>query len=231
LQAVASAYTTRESLEYWHSALADHLIDTIRLASQDAAAPFYDVKAAWPPQPLRALRFRLSVPHPGEWCIHEVELYSGEDRVQDSPQWTLSGWPNVWEMTEAFDKNLATRWRTWTPMRPGMFLQVNFDRAQVLSSATLVSHTPVYGVPVEFYGLDPAGRWHGFGAGNPVRRVNQDLRRQATYGIRREGFQYILAPSGDDGMGPFARVFVGHEAEWGLEEVAELGGAHLYRIR
>jgi hypothetical protein len=231
LEQVASAYTDRESLDYWHSAQGDHLLDTLRVAGQFANAPLYDVKAAWPPQLLRGMRFRLAVAHPGEWCIHEIQLYSGDDRIYDSPQWLLSAWPNVWELPAAFDRNLATRYRTWTPMRPGMFAEVDFDRGQFLSSATLVSHTPVYGVPIEFYGLDAGGRWLTLGVGNPVRRAPEDLRRQATNGIKRAGFDYILAPTGNEGTGPFARVFLGHEAEWGLEDLGEIGDTHLYRIR
>ena len=231
LGGVASAYTERETLEYWHSAQGDRMLDTLRVAGQYANAPFFDVTAAWTPQLLRGLRFRLPTARPGEWCIHEAQFYSGDDRIHPSPQWTLAGWPNPWEMTQAFDNNLATRWRTWTPMRPGMFLQVNFDRPQMLSGATLVSHTPVYGVPMDFYGLDGGGHWHSFGAGIPARRQPEDLRRQASYAVKREGFQYILAPTGNEGTGPFARVFVGHEAEWGLEDLGEIGGTHLYRIR
>ena len=28
----------------------------------------------------------------------------------------------------ALDQNLASRWRTWEPARPGMYLEVDFDR-------------------------------------------------------------------------------------------------------
>jgi hypothetical protein len=112
-----------------------------------------------------------------------------------------------------------------------MFMQVDLEKPRWLTGATLVSHTPVYGVPIEFYGMDNGGTWHSFGAGKPVERVWEDLRRPATRAIRRQGFSYILAPQGKDGLGPFCELFIGHEQEWGLERVADGRGYDLYRIR
>ena len=131
----------------------------------------------------------------------------------------------------AFDDNLGSRWRTWTPMRPGMYMQVDFDRPQWLSGATLVSHTPIYNVPMEFYGLDGSGRWRAFGVGKVQERVWEDLRRPAVRAVKSHGFSYILAPTGMQGWGPFSEGFVGHEEEWGFERVAAAYGYYLYRIR
>ena len=230
LTAIASAYTDRQTLEYWHSAEGEWVLDWVKSAGMYNRAPLYDVSAEWPSQPLRALRFRLNTPHPGEWCIHEVRLRDGEDRVRPTPRWSLSGWPNNAEMTAAFDDNLASRWRTWTPMRPGMYLQVDFDKAQSLSGATLVTHTPVYNVPMEFYGQDPAGRWRAFGAGKVQERVWEDLRRPAVRALKRHGFSYILAPTGKEGLGPFSEGFMGHEEEWGIDRLASANGYFLFRI-
>jgi hypothetical protein len=231
LTSVARAYTDRTVLEFWHSSQADLLVDWLRANAFYNGAPLYDVKADWPPRLLRAVRFRLNKPDRGEWDILEVRLYSGEDRISSSPQWTLSGWPNVWELTAAFDNNLGTHWRSWSPMRPGMYAQADLDRPQRLSGATLISHSPVYGVPMEVYGMDTNGRWHSFGMGRPVRRVQGDFRRPAIRAIKREGFHYLLAPSGNDGLAALNRAFVGHEEEWGLAKVGEAGRSNLYRIR
>ena len=228
---IAAAYTDRETLEYWHSAEGEWMLDWLKSAGMYSRAPLYDVSTAWQPQLLRALRFRLNTPHAGEWCLHEVRLFDGEDRVRSSPRWTLGGWPNVGGMTAAFDDNVASRWRTFAPMRPGMYLQVDLEKPRWLSGATLVSHTPVYGVAIEFDGMDGGGVWHSFGAGKPVQRVWEDLRRPATRAIRRQGFSYILASRGKEGLGPFGETFIGHEEEWGLEVVAEAHGYYLYRIR
>jgi len=231
LTAVPLAYTERHVLEYWHSGQGDRMLAWLKTAGLNTNQPVYDVKASWPPRLLRALRFRLNAAYPQDWDVQEICLWSGEERVRSSPQWTLSGWPNVWEMTSAFDDNPGTFWRTWMPMRAGMYVQADLNRPQWLSGATLISRTPRYGVPVEFYGMDREGKWHAFGAGTPEERVPEDVRRAATRAIRREGFDYIVAAENNQGLGVLGRAFLGHEGEWGLENLGAAGDATLYRIR
>ena len=225
------AYTDRFVLEYWHSSQGDRMLDWLKAAGLNSHEPVYDVSASWTPQALRALRFRLGASYGKDWDIEEVRLRSGQEQIPSSPQWVLSGWPNVWEMTAAFDDNPGTFWRTWEPMRAGMYVQVDFSALRQLSGATLVSRAPRYGVPIEFYGMDAAGNWRSFGAGVPVERVWEDVRLGATRAIKREGFQYILAPTGEQGLGPLGSTFAGNEAEWGLEKVGAESGVSLYRIR
>src|SRR5439155_22942412 len=83
---------------------------------------------------------------------NEVQILSGDSAVANSPQWTFPGRPNRWEAPLAFDGNLATRWRTWEPVRDHMYFEVDFGHAQRLTSAVLVSHTPVFHVPLEVSG-------------------------------------------------------------------------------
>jgi hypothetical protein len=116
-------------------------------------------------------------------------------------------------------------------MQPGMYMQLDLEKPRWLSGATLVSHTPIYGVPMEFDAMDQAGLWHSFGAGKVEQRVWEDLRRPATRAIRRQGFSYIMVPRGKDGLGPLGEAIIGHEEEWGLEFVAEAHGYYLFRIR
>jgi hypothetical protein len=230
LESVPWAYSTREFLEYWHSSQGERFVDWLKNASFYNDAPVYDVSAAWNTLPLRALRFRINTAHPGEWYIHEVVLEGPDGRLRNSPRWALSGWPNDWEMTYAFDGNISSRWRTWTPMRPGMFLQVDLDRPQLLSGATLISHTPVYEAPMEFYGMDASGRWLSFGIGKAVRRPWEDMRRPTIRAIKREGYRYLLVPTGKDALGPVGEDIVRHEVEWGVVKVADSFGSYLFRI-
>src|SRR5439155_27332831 len=155
-------------VDWWQSALADRLIDTLKLASLYADIPFYDLRAEWPARLFKGFRFRLTTQHPGEWDVSEIRFYSGADRVFSSPQWQLRGWPNPWEAPLAFDDNFASRWRSWEPMRPGMFIDALLDRPQLLTAVALSSHSPVYNVPVEFYGLGMDNAWKLLSA-NPVK--------------------------------------------------------------
>jgi hypothetical protein len=231
LTATPAAYVDRESLDFWHSAQSDTLVDTLRVAGQYLADPFYDVKASWPPQPLRGLRIRLGTANPNEWCIHELQLYSGEDRIYNSPQWRLRGWPNVSELVLALDNNLATRWRTWEPMRRGMYVELDLDHTQLLSGAIMVSHTPVFKVPFEFYGLGLDGKWRRLPDPAIELRKHEDLRMAATRAVRRAGFTCLLAPADFEGLGLLGGKMRDHAEEWGLETAGQAGDIYLFRIR
>jgi 4-amino-4-deoxy-L-arabinose transferase-like glycosyltransferase len=231
LMAVPTAYTDRESLVWWHSALGERLADTLRMPSEYPAHPLYNVHAQWPAQPLRGVRFRLPLSNPAEWCIREVRLYLGQDQVFGSPQWVLSAWPNPWEAPIAFDNNVASRWRTWEPMQRGMYLEARFDRPQMLTEAELVSHAPVYNVPMEFYTLGADGKWL-LVSDSPATelRPKEDLRKAATRSLKHAGIDYILTPANNQNMGRIGAKMAGHETEWGLEDAEHRGDVYLFRI-
>jgi hypothetical protein len=232
LLSVANAYLARDVSVTWQSAEGERLLDSLRLASVYSSSPAYDWKASWPMETLRALRFRLPAGYPGECDISEVLLFSGEDPIFPSPEWTVSAWPNRWEGPLAFDDNVATRWRTWEPVRAGMYFEIDLDHQQRLSSAVLISHTPAYRAALEFYGQAMNGRWHLL-SNRPVAepRPPQDLRLQATRAVRRAGFRYLLAPTGSGGNTPIGNILLGHEPEWGLERVGEAGRYYLFRVK
>ncbi len=231
LTGISNAYSDRKVVDWWESALADRIRNTLEMASFYADAPCFDLRAEWPTEPLGGLRFRLKVPHRGEWDLTEVRLYSGGDRVYNSPQWLLTSWPNPWEAPLAFDDNFASSWRTWEPMRPGMFLEVRFDRPQRLTSAVLASHSPVYDVPVEFYGLAANNKWKLL-SDHPERilRPKQDMRRSAARYLKHNGIDYILAPVSSIGVWQLGKLLVEQAREWGLEDVGQLGVVHLLHI-
>ena len=230
LIAAPAAYTDREVLVFWHSAQAVQLHDTLRVAV-DRNNTLFDVRAEWTPHPMSALRIRMPQASPVEWVIGEIQLFSGDYRIFGSPQWQLQAWPNVWELPLAFDENQATRWRTWDPIRAGMFVEVDFDRAQTLSGAVMTSPTAFYPLPFDFYGRERDG-WHLL-TGRPVvtERPLGNVRMSATRAVRDAGFRYILANNGNDGNGALGADMVGHEVEWGLEKTADLGPVVLFRIK
>jgi 4-amino-4-deoxy-L-arabinose transferase-like glycosyltransferase len=230
LMAVATAYTDREVLEFWHTAAAQQLNETLGMVSLYRDEPFYDVRAEWNPRLVWGVRVRVPQAASGEWCIHDLMLFSGEYRIYNSPQWRLRGWPNVFEMPLAFDENAATGWRSREPLRAGMYIEADFDRPQVLSSAVMTSHTPVYHVPFEFYARGHAGWTLLTDRPDIVRRPLPDLRRAATEAIRKAGYRYILAPTGIEGNGLLGAAMAGHEVEWGLAKAGEAGWVTLYKI-
>jgi hypothetical protein len=119
------------------------LNDALRVA-MTRNYPLFDIRADWDARPVWGVRMRVPQASPGEWLIHEITLFSGEYPIAGGPQWRLRAWPNVGELPLAFDQNLATRWRTWEPIRAGMYVEVDFDRAQALSGAVVTSPNAFY---------------------------------------------------------------------------------------
>ena len=229
---VADAYLSREVAVSWTSAEGDRMLDAIRTAALYPDDWFFDWKASWPIQPLRALRFRMPASFNGEWDIAEVLLYSDDVPIFDSPQWTLRAWPNRWEPPLAFDHLNLTRWRTWESIRQGNFFEVDLDHPQRISQVVLRSHTPAYRLILEFYGQDLSGKWHRLtNFSDAVQRPNQDMRMEVATVLRRAGFRYLLAPTRFDSYAKIGRRLVAEAPDWGLEQVAETDTAVLFRVR
>ena len=229
---VAAAYTARDVSVEWQSAEGDRLVDTLRMASKYQEEPLFDWTAAWPLASLRALRFRMGESSGEEWDVAEVQLFSGADRMFNSPSWSLRAWPNVWEAPLAFDNRRSTVWRTWQPMRAGMFLEVELDHPQSLSGAVLASHTASSGAPLEIYGQDPGGSWRRLSTRpSQAKRPVEDLRLEATSVVRRAGYGYLLAPLGGEGNGKLGRQLLSQAPQWGLQVTASAGPNVLFKVR
>ncbi len=232
LLSVANAYLARDVTVTWQSAEGEQLLDTLRLASTYSDATAYDWKASWPAESLVALRFRLPVGYGAEFDISEVQLFLDDYHVFSSPEWAVSAWPNRWEGPLALDGNIASRWRTWEPVKAGMFFEIDLDHAQRLTSVVLISHAPAYHAAMEWYGQAPNGKWHLLSnapAAQP--RPKQDLRLEATRALRRAGYGFLLAPTGSGGNAPIGNLLLGHESEWGLERVGDAGRFYLFRVK
>jgi hypothetical protein len=230
LASVANAYLTRDVRVAWQSGQTDALRDSLRLATANNE-PLYEWMASWPIGSFQRLRFRLPLASDSECDLVEIRIYSGEDLVYTSPNWTVRAWPNSWEAPLALDGNLATRWRTWEPVRAGMYFEVRFDHPQRISRALLYSHTPAVTISPEVYGLMADGKWRALGPLLATRRPTQDLRVETARAIRRAGFQYLLAPTGSGGATPVGNAMAGQPAEWGLERIAQAGPYYLFRLK
>ena len=227
---VATAYTDRNVVEFWHSAQADNLIDALRLASLPGQM-VTEVTAEWRPRPVWGIRIRAPQPFPREWRIHDIQILSGEYRIFSSPQWRLRSHTNASELPLAFDGNPATIWRTWQPVRADTFVEADFDRSQQLTGSVVTSPVGFLPSPLEFSVRDQAG-WH-LVTSEPALAPKPlgDIRMAATRAVRTAGFGYILAWDSQDANGPLAAAMRAHPGEWGVEKIADLGPVLLFRIK
>ena len=233
LMSVATAYAARDVSVAWQSAEGDCLADSLYLAAKYKKDPLSDWTASWPTASMRAVRFRIPKGFPAEWDLAEVRLLSGEDRIFNSPLWSLRAWPNLWEAPLALDNRRSTVWRTWQPARAGMFFEVDLDHPQNVSGAVLTAHSAAYDVALEVYGQRATdGRWLLL-TDRPKSTVRpvEDLRLEAAAVIRRAGYRYLLAPLGDTGHGPLGRQLLAEAPEWGLEVAGDAGPNILFKLR
>ena len=231
LGAVADAYLSREVAVSWQSAQGDCLADTFRLATIRHPDMLYRWKGSWDTQVLMAVRFRLPETRPGEWDIAETEFYLEGRRLANKPEWILRAKPNRWEMPLAIDGTTATRWRTWEPMRAGMYTEVDFEKPERIGGAALLSNTPVHPVPLEIYGKQVTGEWRLLaGAPSVTPTVKDDLKLDAIGALRHAGFGYLLVTV----AGPDGRVGAEMQADplaWDVEWLGREESQALFRIR
>jgi len=222
-----TAYTDREVLGFWHSAQADQLSDAL-FAAMSPGTNLYAIRADWTLRLLWGLRIRAPRASAAEWQIHDVLLFSGDYHIFSSPQWSLHSWPNSWELHLAFDDNPATRWRSWQSVRAGMYVEVDFDRPQLLSAAVVTSSSDL---ALDFYGREQDG-WQLLACRPTITpKPLGDVRMAATRAIRAAGFRYILAADGPEGNGILGAAMARDPADWGLEKVGDVGPVLLFRIR
>jgi 4-amino-4-deoxy-L-arabinose transferase-like glycosyltransferase len=231
LAAVANAYLDRDVRVSWQSAECDLLIDMFHLAAHTATDYFYNWRFAFPSQSLRGIQLRIPAGYPNEWDVDEVEFHSNGERIESSPTWTLRAKPNVWEAPLAIDGLALTRWRTWQPLRRGMFLEVDFDRPRTIDDAVVLSHTPALGVSLDCWGLGPDFHWKKFAPGVATLRRPEDWRFELARLLKRAGYRYVMSPVGDTGNGPLGRMILSRPLEWNMTVEGRAGNDVLFRVR
>jgi hypothetical protein len=227
---IANAYSTRDLLPYWHSSRAAQLADSLRSAFSNPVMA--RIQANWPPASLRGLRFVATSDWPGEWRIFDVRVFSPAGVLTPGPEWFLKAWPNIWEAPRAFDGNRATYWSSRAPEGRGMYLEVDFDRPEMVSSIELLSES---NKPVEtmlIQGLPADGsNWRLLTDGiHTEKAAPQDLRREAVRSLRNARLTYILVGSEGQGTSRIGKDMLEHPIAWGVEDVASIGPVHLFRI-
>jgi 4-amino-4-deoxy-L-arabinose transferase-like glycosyltransferase len=227
----APAYADRELSLFYQSAKTEAYTDSLRSGLYQHLQPLHDLSASWPDAQFTALRFRQEASGAPNWSIVDVRFYHGDYGLRPSARWTLDAWPNAWEAPLALDNNLTTYWAAREAAKPGMFLEVRFDRPQWLTGAAVAGFRIEQKVRVVFYGQGVDGAWRLL-SGQPTTKVRQDadLRHQATRALKRGGFTHILAPAGPSGNGLLGRDLLEKSTAWGVELAARVGSICLFRI-
>jgi hypothetical protein len=222
-----SAYINR-SLSPWYESVPGNLgMDLFSIPLTTDNQPSASVRFEFAPTTIRRLRVVETASANSYWTIAEMRVFSQGREVPRSPLWKLIAQPNRWEADLAFDNNYASRWSSWQPISPGMFVGMDFGKLQTVD-AVVLEMAPKQDAQIRVEVAKEDGRWTPLPA--TMERapftVPSDLRRQATRSLKAHGFTHVVLREGDFPTGDVRN----HADLWGLVEVSVVGPLHLYRL-
>jgi hypothetical protein len=226
----AQSYTSREILVAYQSAFNNTLGEILWTPITEGYQPTRHLVFRFPPQPLRKVRATQTAEgKPDNWSIAEFRVFRGGVELPRVPQWRLRASPNPWEVQLAFDNSPVTRWRSWETLRPGMFVEIDFGKDEVVDTVRLECSRDQDKSRVKLEGQTTSGRWKLLAAAPEYVDLPSPLlglRRAAAEEFKARGVRYILAWDSDYA----ATDLRTRTATWGITMLAERGGARLYRI-
>jgi len=225
-----AAYTSRQVLVGYEGAFNEVLQDILWTPMFRDFQPTRSLTFQFPPREFRKLRVveTASVPAEAQWSVSELRVFDSGRELPRDPEWRLTAHPNPWDVQLAFDNSAVTRWRSWQPPEPGMYLEIDFARNQKLDSVVVESSGDTSATKIELDGLSSDGKWTTIAAAptESLRPSRMSLRQSATAEFKARGIRYLLIT--DDNIG--ANDFRSYSKLWGLKTVAEQGVARLYYI-
>ncbi len=224
------SYIPRDTLVRFQSAFGEMLGDMFFAAYTIDYQPKCSERIQFAPRLLRKVRIVQTRPRVAdlEWTMSELRLYSAGREVARSPEWRITARPNPWEIQLAFDNSPVTRWRSWQPFEPGMFVEVDLGSSQTLDAVQLEDPLDCNEHWLRIDGLTADGKWATIpaerkgGLANPPQFMGKAAMRE----IKLRGVDYFFIREGEYG---FPEISENPEA-WGLTEIGNHSGGHLYRI-
>ncbi len=228
LEGLPSSYTSREVLVGFESAFNEELRDIFNAGWNDSQQPTVDHTFRFPSTVTRRVRLVEAAPSKDQWGVHELRFYSHGVELPRRPEWRLQAWPNPWDVQLAFDNSLATRWRSWEPGKPGMYLETDFSKPQSVDMITVVTCIDDSWIQTIVQVLDDLGNWQQVTGQASQDRVKfrSNIRRAATYELHVRGVNYLLLRDLDYG----AEDVRDDPESWGLKEITVGFGARLYQV-
>lgn len=226
---IPEAYTTREILVVYQSALGDVLGDVLWMPMIYDAQPVRRIEFRFPATQAQGLRVVQTADRsPNHWSVAELRVYRGDGELARNARWRVRAWPNPWDVQRAFDNSPVTRWRSWERLFPGMFLEVQFGEPTHLDKVVLECAADQPDIRLQLQ-LDAGnGQWRAVDAQVRDYRVLPPkwMRRLATLELRRSGINYFLVSPGEFGRDDYEQ----NRGAWGIRLVGEADGIRLYRI-
>ena len=228
---IPDAYTSRNALVAQQSSENVTVREILWTAFTPDYQPTWRLRFAFPRQPLRAVRVVQTNTGADFWSIHEFRVGQADPEgapPANPPRWRLDAHPYPWGIAYAFDGNPITFWKCGEALRPGQFVEVDFNRPEQADSVSIETAPNQWGIRLKLEGRDAAGHWKLLAAQPQIgdAPVPPGLRRAATEELKRRGIDYLLVFDGEFG----ADDLRANAGLWGIRQVGEYKGARLYRL-
>jgi hypothetical protein len=227
---LATSYMQHELIQGFQGALNNTLRDFLSVAQYDSWQPTRALIFRFPERSMTRVRVLLTkqATDDQQWNVHELRFFDQGREISRAPTWKLRAHPNPFEVQLAFDNSPVARWRSWQTGAPGMYIDVDFGRAEKIDEVRMeTSHD--YEWPFRFrVESKEAGGWSAVAdqfEDAPI-HYRVPMRRAATYEFGARGIHYLLIQDTDWG----AADFRDDPELWGLTVVVHAPGGTLYRV-
>jgi Dolichyl-phosphate-mannose-protein mannosyltransferase len=240
LTPIPDAYTSRKVLVAQQSSVNVTIREILWTAFTPDYQPTWRLRFSFPPQPLRAVRVVQTNTAADLWSINELRVGQAlppanrvgqadpEGAPPANPRWRFNAQPYPWTIANAFDGNPITFWKCGEPLRPGQFVEVDFNAVEPAGSVEIETAPNQWGIRLKLEGQNASGQWKLLAAQPQASDgpVPPDLRRAAAEELKRRGIDYLLVFDGEFGADDLQR----NAGLWGIRQVGEYKGARLYRL-
>jgi hypothetical protein len=225
---ISDAYTSRDVMVGFQTTLSRTIREILWTPLMRDFQPTRGLDFHFPPVTARKIRVVETTLRGSDiFSISEFRIYSREHELPRESTWRLRAHPNPWDVQRAFDNSPITRWSSREAIGPGMFVEVDFGRAETIDFVRLECARDQYQVRLKLEMQDSSGAWKSLGdapAETDLPRYS-GLRRAAVEEMKRLGVEYILVH--DDDLR--ASDFEDFTDLWGLRLVDAKGAAKLYK--
>jgi hypothetical protein len=224
------SYLPRELLVGYQSASNEVVQDILWTPVVPAYQPVRSLQFDFAPRPFRKLRIVQQGSEPSDqWSVSEIRVFNDSHELPRDPAWRLTAHPNPWDVQLAFDNSPVTRWQSWQPAAPGMYLEIDFGKPQPATSVVVESCWDMVNTKIALEALGDDGRWTTISDHPAItaHAIRSSLRMAASAELKTRGIRYVFIRPGDPGADDFER----YPAAWGMTLVGHLGDSRLYRIQ
>ena len=228
------SYSNHQMVVCWRSAYGERMADLLFSKWHSPQDPRKRYSFALPQAGVKEIRVvQNGSDETLMWNVDEIRLRSEGKLLPFSAGWKLSASPNPWDLQAAFDGKLATRWRSWDNLRPGMFIDVDFGKSEHLDSVDVIldnrewitTGAGTWPVQVSLEVTTDAGKTTRIPA-QVTMDAPTDLRKESEEALKEGGIHYLVINENDYQQGEFRNA----PEKWNMHAIAKSSQATLFKL-